>query len=413
MSKRELAQISVFAQLKKYAIPQQDAAKKLRLSIRQVRRKLRAYRQEGSKSLVHRLRGRPSNHRIDQQKKSGALHLIQTRYPDFGPTFAAEKLAENHHVTIHHETLRRAMIAEGLWRPHHGALTVHLWRERKDCRGEMVQADGSLHAWFENRAPACTLLAFIDDATSELLWLAFVDGESTAALMTATWQYLEHEGRPLSLYVDRGGVFRVNIHNEEQDKLTQYARALRELDIELIHARSPQAKGRVERLFGTLQDRLVKELRLVGISTIAEANRFVREVYLKKHNAKFAVAAKRPADLHRALRGYDLRAIFCTREARTVRNDLTLQYKRRLFQVSPQQPTIVTPGTVITVAEALDGAVALSLRSCELRFTEIAERPHPPKTPLVLKPHIPWRPPANHPWRRRLLVRQDISIERT
>lgn len=412
MSKRELAQISVFAQLKKYAIPQQDAAKKLRLSIRQVRRKLRAYRAQGLRSLAHQLRGRPSNHQIDQQKKDGALHLIWTRYPDFGPTFASEKLAENHHLAIHHETLRRAMIAEGLWRPHQGPVTVHVWRERKACRGEMTQADGSLHRWFEDRAPACTLLAFIDDATSELLWLEFVEGESTAALMRATWHYLEHEGRPLSLYVDRGGVFRVHIHNEEQDKLTQYARALKELDIELIHARSPQAKGRVERVFGTLQDRLVKELRLLGISTIAEANRFVWEVYLPKHNVKFTVAPKRPADLHRSLRGYDLRRIFCVREGRTVRNDLTIQYKRRLFQVSPQQPTIVTPGTVITVAEALDGAVALSLRSCALQFTEIAERPQTPEAPRAPQPRVPWKPPADHPWRRPLLVRQDISIER-
>lgn len=412
MSKRELAQVSVFAQLKQYAIPQQDAAKKLRLSIRQVRRKLRAYQAQGPRSLVHQLRGRPSNQRIDQQKKDGALQLIRTRYPDFGPTFAAEKLAENHHLAIHHETLRRAMIAEGLWHPHQGPVTVHVWRERKACRGEMTQADGSLHRWFEDRAPATTLLAFIDDATSELLWLEFVDGESTAALMTATWHALEHEGRPLSLYVDRGGVFRVNIHNAEQDKLTQYARALQELDIELIHARSPQAKGRVERVFGTLQDRLVKELRLAGISTAAEANRFVREVYLPTHNTKFAVAPKRPADLHRSLRGYDLRGIFCVREERTVRNDLTIQYNRRLFQVSPRQPTIVTPGTVITVAEALDGAVALSLRSCVLRFTEIAERPQTPEAPRAPQPRVPWKPPANHPWRRRLLVRQDISIER-
>lgn len=412
MSRKELSHVPVFAQLAKRVIAQADAAQKLRLSVRQVQRKLCAYRKRGPRSLVHRLRGRPSNHRLPAGLKDRALALIQDHYPDFGPTFAAEKLAERQGLVIHHETLRLLLIERGFWRPHHGSLTVHLWRERKDCRGEMVQADGSPHRWFEDRAPACTLLAFIDDATSALLWLEFVEGESTAALMMATWRYLEREGRPLSLYVDRGGVFRVNIHNAEEDKLTQYARALRELDIELIHARSPQAKGRVERVFGTLQDRLVKELRLAGISTIPEANRFLREVYLEKHNAKFAVSPKNSTDLHRDLRGYDLQNIFCTREERTVRNDLTIQYQKRWFQLAPQQPTIVTPGTVVTVSAALGGTIALSLRACTLRFHEIAERPQTRETPSVPTLRTPWKPPADHPWRRRVLIRHDVSIVR-
>ena len=413
MSKRELAQLSVFTQLTKRAIPQKDAAKKLRLSMRQVRRKLRAYRAQGPRSLVHRLRGRPGNHRLPDTRKDRAVRLVQERYPDFGPTFASEKLAEEHGLLIHHETLRLLLITRGLWRVHGGPLTAHVWRERKDCRGEMVQADGSRHRWFEDRAPACTLLAFIDDATSTLLWLAFVDGESTAALMTATWGSLAEHGRPLSLYVDRGGVFRVNIHNEERDKVTQYARALAELDITLIHARSPQAKGRVERVFGTLQDRLVKELRLAGISTIAEANRFVREVYLPRHNVKFAVAPKRSTDLHRSLQGYDLSRIFAVREERTVRNDFTIPYQRRLFQLDPRQPTILRPGDTVTVSEGLDGTIAVGVRKIDLRFHEIAERP---SSPLVRArsstPRVPWKPPADHPWRRRLLVREDISMLR-
>lgn len=341
------------------------------------------------------------------------MQLVRQHYPDFGPTFAAEKLQEHHGITIHHETLRLLLIERGLWRVHGGPITAHVWRERKDCRGEMVQVDGSLHRWFENRAPACTLLAFIDDATSTLLWLEFVSGESTAALMRATWRYLERAGRPLSLYVDRGGVFRVNIHNEEADKLTQYARALKELDIELIHARSPQAKGRVERVFGTLQDRMVKELRLAGISTMPEANRFVWEVYLPKHNVKFAVAPKRAVDLHRSLKGYDLSRIFCVREVRTVRNDFTIQYQRRLFQLNPRQPTLLRPGDTVTVSEGLDGAIAVGIRRVGLRFHEIAERPPPLVRARVSSPRVPWKPPADHPWRRRLLVRQDISIERT
>lgn len=413
MSRKELSHVSVFAQLAKRAIAQADAAKKLHLSVRQVQRKLRAYRKRGPRSLVHRLRGRPSNHRLPAGLKDRALTLIRDHYPDFGPTFAAEKLAECHGLTIHHETLRLLLIERGLWRPHQGPVTAHVWRERKACRGEMVQTDGSLHHWFEDRAPACTLLAFIDDATSELLWLEFVQGESTAALMMATWRYLERAGRPVSLYVDRGGVFRVNIHNEEQDKLTQYARALNELDIDLIHARSPQAKGRVERVFGTLQDRLVKELRLAGISTIEEADRFVREVYLERHNAKFTVAPKRPADLHRPLTGYALSRIFCTREERTVRNDFTLKYRKRLFQLDPRQPTLLRPGDDVTVSEGLDGAIAVGIRQVALRFQEIAERPLPPVRARVSSPRVPWKPPADHPWRRPVLVRHDISMLRT
>lgn len=412
MSQKELSQIPIFSELKRGTITQQDAAQTLRLSVRQVRRKLRVYRTAGPKSLVHRLRGRPGNHRFSPETNDCAVRLVQQHYPDFGPTFAAEKLAENHAVHIHHETLRLLLIKRGLWRVHGGPITAHVWRERKDCRGEMVQADGSLHRWFEDRAPATTLLAFIDDATSALLWLEFVTGESTAALMTATWHYLAHAGRPVSLYVDRGGVFRVNIHNEEQDKRTQYARALHELDIALIHARSPQAKGRVERVFGTLQDRLVKELRLAGISTIPEANRFIRDVYLPTHNAKFSVTPKRPADLHRSLKGYDLSRIFCVREERTVRNDFTIQYQRRLFQIDPRQPTLLRPGNVVTVSEGLDGAIAVGIRRVALRFHEIAERPLRPARERVSAPRVPWTPPADHPWRRPVLVRQDSSIER-
>lgn len=410
MSAKELSQVPVFDQLAKHRLSQQEAAEKLRLTIRQVQRKLRAYRQHGPRSLIHQLRGRPSHRATPDEEKDAVLALVRDRYPDFGPTFAAEKLAEVHGITVDHESLRRWMIATGLWRVHGGPITAHVWRERKDCRGEMAQADGSLHHWFEDRAPACTLLAFIDDATSELLWLEFVEGESTAALMAATWHYLEHDGRPLSLYVDRGGVFRVNIHNEEQDKLTQYARALQELDIELIHARSPQAKGRVERVFGTLQDRLVKELRLAGISTIAEANRFARETYLPRHNAKFAVAPKRETNLHRSLKGYALSQIFCVREERTVRNDFTIQYQRRLFQLDPRQPTLLRPGDAVTVSAGLDGTIAVGIRTVDLRFHEIAERP-PKREPVrALTPRLPWTPPADHPWRRS--VPHDISVVR-
>lgn len=408
MSKKELAQVPIFEAVKTRAITQKDAAQKLRLTIRQVKRKLRAYRKSGPKSLVHQLRGRPGNHQVAPAIRERALAIVAEKYPDFKPTFAAEKLEEYHQLIVDPETLRRWMITAGIWRVHNGPITAHVWRERRASRGEMVQGDGSEHAWFENRGPRCTLLAFIDDATSALLWVEFVEDETTADLMGATWRYLMKEGRPLALYVDRHSIFKVNIHNAEGDKMTQFSRAMQELDIELIHARSPQAKGRVERLFGTLQDRLVKELRLAKISTREAANRFLWETYLPKHNAKFTVAPRSPANLHRTLGGYDLSRIFCVREERTVRNDFTIQYQRRMFQLDPRQPTILRPGDTVTVSEGLDGAIAVGIRKVDLGFHEITERPPKVAPVRALKPRVPWKPPVNHPWRT--YARGDISI---
>lgn len=407
MSRKELNQVPVLSQLKAGQIRQKEAAKKLRLSIRQVQRKLARYRQYGARGLIHRARGKPGNHCLSSQLKAQALSLVKKHYPDFGPTFAAEKLAEEHRLKIHHETLRLLMVEKGLWTIHGGPITAHIWRERKDCFGEMIQLDGSPHDWFEGRGPKCTLLAFIDDATSSLMWLQFVEEEATVSMMEATQAYLLAYGRPLSFYADRGKCFKVNIHNEEEDKFTQFQRALSELDIELIHARSPQAKGRVERLFGTLQDRLVKELRLAGIRDIAQANAFLRDVYLEKHNQKFAVAPKKEANLHRCSKGYDFRRIFCLKEERKVKNDFTVQYKKQWFQLQPKQPTTVSPGTIVTVEESLQREITLSLRKCVLKHTAITKEQRErerlaqlkPITEEMIKPRVPWIPPANHPWR--------------
>lgn len=404
MSQQELSMVPIFTQLAQRQFTQHDAARMLGLSTRQVKRKLRVFRKRGPQSLIHKLRGRPGNHQLPAGLKDRALNLIQRHYPDFGPTFAAEKLSEHHQVVIHHETLRLLMIDQGLWRPGFGAVTPHLWRERKEAFGELIQVDGSVHRWFEDRKSPSTLLAFIDDATSQLLWLEFAEAETTEALMRSSWHYLEQFGRPISLYADRGGVFSVNLNNPEHDRLTQYGRALKELDIELIPARSPQAKGRVERVFGTLQDRLVKELRLRGISTIDEADHFVQTTYLSRHNAKFAVAPKRAVDFHRSLEGYDLARIFCVKEQRRVANDLTLSYRKRLLQLSPQQPTIVSPGTVVTVEESLSGQLTLFVRRSMLSFKEILERPQRPAATVLRKPRTPWIPPPNHPWRQSFRV---------
>lgn len=408
MSKKELSAVSVFEQLKRKTLKQAEAGTLLGITVRHVRRKLAAYRRRGPRSLVHQLRGKPGNRRLDPTVKTRALTIIRKEYPDFTPQLASEKLQEDHRITLHPETLRLWMVDAGIWRIGGGPVVPRRWRERKGCVGELVQLDGSDHQWFEDRAPVCTLLLFVDDATSRLLYGVFVPDETTKDLLAFTREYLVQEGRPLALYVDRHSIYRVNIHNAEGDKETHFSRAMKELDIELIHARSPQAKGRVERAFGTLQDRLVKELRLRGISTMEEANRFLRETYLPKHNAKFAVSPKRETNLHRSLRGFDLSFILSVREERTVANDFTVKYQTRLFQLEPKQTTLLRPGDRVTVHEGLDGGLRMTIRKAVLRFHEIVERPLKVEPIREPKPRVLWIPPANHPWRKR--ATEDISI---
>ncbi len=401
MSRKEFDRVEVFAQLKAGTVSKSEVTVQLGVSLRQVKRLWKVYRTDGPAGLAHGLRGRVSNRRLDGDLVARAVELVRTNYADFGPTFAAEKLTELHGLKLGVETLRGALMTAGIWTPHQRHRPVaHSWRERRALRGELVQADGSPHRWFEDRGEPCTLLQFIDDATSELVWLEFAESESTHALMTATKHYLEVEGRPLALYTDRGGVFKVNLGNENNERITQYERALTELGITLIHARSPQAKGRVERGFQTHQDRLVKELRLADISTIEAANEFVRDQYLPAHNRKFAVTARQAGDAHRSIQDYVLDEILCVKESRTVGNDLTVRYMARWFQLAPTQRTIVRPKQLVTVQEHLDGQISLVHGRTSLTFTELPNRP---ARQLVARPSVPrqpWIPPVNHPWRR-------------
>lgn len=274
-------------------IKQKEAAKCMGLSPRQVRRIGKAYRLRGCQALVHGNRGRVSNRKLRDDIKQQALALVKQHYPDFGPTFAAEKLSENHNITVSIETLRQWMIEVDLWSPKcKRHQRNHPMRERRPCVGELVQIDGSPHDWFEGRAAKCTLIVFIDDATSQLLDLQFSPSETTEAYMTSLRRYLKRYGRPVALYSDRHSVFTVNMKDTQSgEQLTQFGRALKTLDIEGIQANSPQAKGRVERANQTLQDRLIKEMRLAGINNMEEGNAFLLE-YMKKHNQKFAVAGR-------------------------------------------------------------------------------------------------------------------------
>ena len=418
MSQKEVNQISVFEKLKRQEITQAVAAEQLRLSIRQVKRKVKRYREYGARGLIHQNRGRESERAFSQEFKDEVMAIVKAQYPDFGPTFASEQLLVRHELRVGHETLRQWMIEAGIWKSKQKKVKVRLCRERKACLGMMIQVDGSPHPWLEDRGPPCTLLAFIDDATSALGHLEFFQSESTEALMQATKKYLLKHGRPLSLYTDRGGVFKVNTCNPDNDKLTQYGRALKELDIELIHARSPQAKGRVERVFQTLQDRLVKELRLNHISTLDEANRYVQTTYLKQHNRRFAVLAQQSADVHRSLAGYQLDRIFCLKEQRLVCHDFTIRYHNAWFQLQTDQPTTVCPRDTVMVNQSLDGTIRLTLRNYDLNYQRLDFKPTKPN-PCLKSLGVPKKqyvPPWDHPWRKFTLIsypKGDIFTLRT
>src|SRR6202167_1287003 len=268
MSKQEFSRLDVLLRVQSGRLRVADACALMGLHRRQVFRLLRNLKQDGAPSLLSRRRGKPGNHRLPSEVRALALSLVLERYADFGPTFAAEKLAEHHGCSVSHETLRNWMIADGLWVDRrHRLASPHQPRRRRDCLGELVQIDGSEHAWFEDRGPMCTLLAFVDDATSRLMALRFVTSESAFDYFRTTRAYLETHGKPVAFYSDKHNIFRVN-NGEGGDRVTQFGRALESLNIDIICANTPQAKGRVERAFGTLQDRLVKELRLAGISSI-------------------------------------------------------------------------------------------------------------------------------------------------
>jgi hypothetical protein len=313
---------------------QAQAAEQLRMSLRQFKRLVRRYRAEGPAGLLSRRRGRPSNHRVDPTLVARAVELVRTKYPDFGPTLACEKLAERDHLVVRRETLRKALIAASIWTPHQRRTRCHPPRRRRPMFGELMQADGSPHAWFEQRAPRCTLLVLIDDATSSILNAHFAPVECTAAYFALMRGYLECYGRPLALYVDRHGIFTNRYPDREKADLPQFARAMAELDIELICANSPQAKGRVERANGVLQDRLVKELRLRNIGSIDAANAFLPE-FLEAHNQRFSVVPQHDTDAHRQiLDHHNLDRILCSAEWRSVSKNLTVQYESRLYQLT-------------------------------------------------------------------------------
>lgn len=414
LSHQEIDRLSVIQSTISKQLTQAEAALQLGLSIRQVKRLVRAYRADGAKGLICARRGSRPNNAISDATRQQALSLIRERYPDFSPTFAHEKLTELHGLSFSVETLRQWMIGDELWQPKSRKQAhIHQRRPRRPRLGELVQVDGSPHDWFEQRSPRCTLIVFIDDATSQLMALHFAPTETTQAYMATLREHLGAHGRPVAIYSDKHSIFRVN-HPDKEGELTQFTRALKTLDIEPIHANTPQAKGRVERANQTLQDRLVKELRLQGIDTIEEANRFL-PTFMADYNRRFAVEPQHADDAHREVlhSPQELERILCLHHTRKLSKNLSLQFRNVEYQLQGYGNGYRLRGVTVTVCEAFDGTVTLLHQGHTLTFRTLqqGEAPVPvvdeksvhaqvEQAKLKQRQKPAYKPAPDHPWKR-------------
>jgi len=367
MSHRELDRSEVMHRLLERRLSQREAASMLGLSVRQTERLLASYRRDGPAGLISGKRGKPSNRLLPDEQRREALELVRRYYTDFGPTLAHEKLVEKHGIQVSVTTLRRWMTEAKLWQSRkQRAGRAQRPRNRRACLGELVQIDGSDHEWFEDRGPRCVLLVFVDDATSALLELQFVHTESTFTYFESTRRYLHRFGKPVAFYSDKASVFRVNREDHAGSGLTQFGRAMQDLNVDVICANTAAAKGRVERANKTLQDRLVKELRLRGISTMDEANAFLPE-FMVDYNGRFATPPLSEHNAHRPLLpGERLDDIFQLRNRRKVSKSLTLNYKAQLYVLEPTPEANAARGSRVDVFEDNDGTVSLRAHGVEL-----------------------------------------------
>ena len=403
MSVKELRRVHVIRHAIEQKMTQVKAGALLGLTTRQVRRLIARVEQEGDKGLAHRGRGKPSNRRMPEKVQAKVLRLYETRYGDFGPTLAVEQLAARHGIRLSDETLRRWLTAQGIdhfrrrTRPHRA------WRERRPHVGELLQLDGSHHDWFEGRGPRCVLMAYIDDASSRVC-ARFYAYEGTIPAMDSFQRYVTRYGIPLAVYADKHTTYQspAQATVEEQlagaKPLSQFGRALSELGVELIPAHSPQAKGRIERLFKTFQDRVIKEMRLAGMATIDEANRFLED-YLPIYNRRFAVPPAQAADLHRPCPARrELNRILCIQTTRCLRKDFTIAHQGALYQIHDN-----LRATHVQVEERIDGTMRITHNGQPLGFHAITVRP---VQAVEVKPvhHLrgPVTPRSDHPWRKRL-----------
>ena len=409
MSQRELSRVEMLERLKTKKISQKSAAVALGLSVRQVRRLQKRYAEKGAAELIHKSRGKPSNNRLSTETRQRAIDLLNSLYRDFGPTLAHEKLVERHGLQLSAGSVRQIMIGEGLWVPRKAKkIVTHQLRERRACFGELVQIDGSPHRWFEERAPACTLLVFIDDATGQLVALRFVEQESFFGYAEAAKAHFLRYGKPVAFYSDKHGIFRVNQPSTGLgESLTQFGRAMQELDVAIICANTPQAKGRVERVNITLQDRLVKEMRLQGISSLEEGNAFLPE-FIEDFNSRFAVLPRSQDDAHRPLLlTDDLDQILTWQESRTLSKNLTIQFRKVVYQIQTERPTYALRKAKVTVCLDAEGKVTILYKNKELAYTIFKKQAKQAQVSSskdldrkVDKIRKPYKPAPDHPWRK-------------
>ena len=417
MSVKERETLVVMERVKRKEIKLVDAAVMLGISYRQTRRRYGRYREGGAAGLVHRLRGGVSNRRVSEEVGARILELYGGAYKGFGPVLFAEKLESRYQIKVDHETVRRLLIKEGLWQVTRKRKKRHgVWRERRGHFGEMVQMDGSHHLWFEVRGVMYCLMVMIDDATGIRMSL-LAEGETTAAAMQLLWMWIERYGVPKSLYTDKKNVYvlsekdRENARQEGREALTQFGRSCKKLGIEIIRAHSPEAKGRVERSNKVYQDRLVKELRLEGISDIGMANKLLTEGGFDEDlNRRFAVEPRWCADYHRSASVYDLPSIFCIEEERTLSVNWTLSFENRVYQIKAGSANYSPASRKVQLRRYLDGELHIVYRGSDAAFEEIDPGKKEKKKKRIrgrnemslgANKHSP--PASDHPWRKQLL----------
>src|ERR1022692_4321783 len=438
LSQRERDRLRVLQEVKQGHLTQREAARRIHLCDRQVRRLLLRLREQGDRAVIHRLRGRPSNRKFVATFEQKVLARIRQRYADFGPTLAAEHLAKEG-LEVSRETLRKWMTQAAFWCPRSQRVKkIHVWRERRASFGELVMQDSSPFRWLEDRGPACQLIAVIDDATSRI-YAHFVEHDTTEENLRTLGGWLRRYGRPLAHYTDKNSIFRSNRPATNSEQLrgerarSQFGRALKELGIEWIAAQSPQAKGRIERLFATLQDRLVKEMRLAGIDSIQAANHFLQTRFLPEWERRFTVAPRNPRNAHRPLGpAQRLEEILSVRVIRTVAQDHTVSWEGNLWGIAREQVCAGLRGAAVEIERRLDGSHWLRYRGRYLHLRPCPEPARPPASPSGLRPpglaeptprpktkikpkyHVPAEHPWRRPWKRTFLSceKPDISTLR-
>jgi len=385
MSQKEVDRLTIVSQIEGNKLTVEEGSDLLCISQRQTYRIMKRIKEEGAKGVIHKLRGRQSNRGYSEQLKAEVIGIYRKSYPDYGPTLFSEMLTEYHNISVNHETLRNWLRQRSITtslrkkRPHRRK------RERRSCLGELLQFDGSYHDWFEARGAECCLLNCVDDATGRV-YLKFAISENTQDVLLTMWEYVNKYGIPRSIYTDRASVYYA------EGKLTDFGRAMRQLNIELIFAKSPQAKGRVERFNRTLQDRLIKALRREAISNIAEANKYLQKSFIREFNGRFAVNPEQP-DVHRSTAGYKLENIFCYKTTRQVRNDYTINLNGGYIQLLKGDAPLPKPKQNVTISKWLNGQMHIYFNKQELSYKSLKDKPGK-------KGYKSRKVPKDHPWRK-------------